>query len=244
MENTFLKDAIRQIASMAAPTIRETSDGLYADKPMMKFYEKPAEPEQLHLDTLTGLVKAILFEPCSDDNAQRLLVHVIDQCSVHVMSELWDARRRYHYYTALSMVPQATFGQWMDHERAIIELRTLYAPTPDREYLLDLLSSMDLQQGVKTTDNGVTQEVVAKRGVVLKESICVKPIVRLKPYRTFLEVDQPESEFLLRVNGEGQVALYEADAGAWKLEAKRNIAAWLEDKLSAEIESGGLIVLI
>jgi len=67
--------------------------------------------------------------------------------------------------------------------------------------------------------------------------------VKLKPYRTFNEVEQPESEFLLRLSDGAQVALYEADGGAWKLTARRNIADYLRKQLAALIDDGIVIVV-
>lgn len=71
----------------------------------------------------------------------------------------------------------------------------------------------------------------------------VNPIVRLKPYRTFNEVDQPESEFLVRLSEGGYVALYEADGGAWTLQARRNVADYLKTALADLIEAGEVIVV-
>lgn len=123
-------------------------------------------------------------------------------------------------------------------------VRTSLCITEDRDYLLALLSRIDVNQGVSSVDNGISQEVSVKTGAVLKEQQTVQPIVHLQPYRTFLEVEQPASDFLLRLDKEGHPALYEADGGAWKLEAKRNIAAYLGEKLADLIESGNVVVMI
>ncbi len=64
-------------------------------------------------------------------------------------------------------------------------------------------------------------------------------------YRQQIGMDaQPASDFLLRLDKEGRPALYEADGGAWKLEAKRNIAAYLGEQLADLIESGNVVVMI
>lgn len=58
----------------------------------------------------------------------------------------------------------------------------------------------------------------------------------LKPYRTFREMDQPESPFVLRVwkDNEGvRLAVFEADGGAWKIKARENAAARLREKFGA-----------
>ena len=58
-------------------------------------------------------------------------------------------------------------------------------------------------------------------------------------------MEQPASDFLLRLEQRsGRPALYEADGGAWKLEAKRNIAAYLGEKLADLVERGSVVVMI
>ena len=49
---------------------------------------------------------------------------------------------------------------------------------------------------------------------------------------------------MLRLDKEGHPALYEADGGAWKLEAKRNIAAYLGEQLADLVECGSVVVMI
>lgn len=93
-------------------------------------------------------------------------------------------------------------------------------------------------------NQSISQEVSVRTVAVLKEQQTVQPIVRLQPYRTFLEVEQPASDFLLRLDKEGHPALYEADGGAWKLEAKRSIAAYLGEQLADLVESGNVVVMI
>lgn len=59
--------------------------------------------------------------------------------------------------------------------------------------------------------------------------------VTLKPYRTFTEVEQPESQFVFRMKEDKydgvQCALFEADGGAWKLGAMEYIKEYLEREL-------------
>ena len=68
--------------------------------------------------------------------------------------------------------------------------------------------------------------------------------VRLKrSFRTFLEVAQPESEFILRLDSNGQINLIGADGGAWKLEAVRSIAAYFDEQLGDLVKAGRVVVL-
>lgn len=118
------------------------------------------------------------------------------------------------------------------------------APGPGVDYLLDLLSRMSKDSGVTTRDNGVSQEVEARQGVSLKALVQVKPRVALRPFRTFLEVEQPESEFLLRLDDDGNVGLFEADGGMWQQTAKASITAYFEDKLAEEVKDGKIVVMM
>lgn len=110
-------------------------------------------------------------------------------------------------------------------------------------YLPDFLSRMTDEKSVSTNDNGVTQTVEARQGVALNALVEVKPRVLLRPFRTFLEVEQPESEFLLRVHPEEGIGFFEADGGIWKLEAKKNIADYFNTNLADLIEAGKVVIM-
>ena len=58
--------------------------------------------------------------------------------------------------------------------------------------------------------------------------------VRLKPFRTFLEINQPESDFIFRMReGRGvECAIYEADGGAWQIEAMQRIKVYIQNALN------------
>ena len=128
-------------------------------------------------------------------------------------------------------------------EVALIELRSLFIPNEGTAYLLDLLGRMTDEKSVSTNDNGVTQTVEARQGVALNALVEVKPRVLLRPFRTFLEVEQPESEFLLRVHPEEGIGFFEADGGIWKLEAKKNIADYFNTNLADLIEAGKVVIM-
>lgn len=247
MENSFLRDAIDRIVELATPFTLETRGGhqfcsanLREVKPEISF------PDRYSVDTLEALVKLIRTEGI--DQSPRLYVRVNSARRVMVDSTYtgrdYAVYSRLPLYEAFSDVPSISVNQSISQEKAIVELQSLYAVTEDRDYLLALLSHIDVNQGVSTVDNGISQEVSVRTGAVLKEQQTVQPIVHLQPYRTFLEVEQPASDFLLRLDKEGRPALYEADGGAWKLEAKRNIAAYLGEKLADLVENGSVVVMI
>ena len=68
-------------------------------------------------------------------------------------------------------------------------------------------------------------------------------MIKLKPYRTYQEVAQPESIFLIRVN-EHVISFTEADGGMWKLEARETVKKFLEEKLSEEVAAGTVYIAL
>lgn len=249
MSDNLLKNAIEKIAEMAAPTIREINGETWSSKHMERVRLPEDTPEQYTVNTLEGLVNLIKREGVKWTTEEMpLFVVVRGPDLVEVDSSHTPGRNtaylRMHFYRAVSDVPEfITHTQPL--ENMIIKLRAQCAASPDRTRLLDLLSSVSLEDGVSTVDNGVTQTVTQRRGVALKENLTIdNPYFVLKPYRTFLEIDQPASEFLLRVSEGGEVGLFQADGGAWKLDAKRRIGAWLAEALKEEIENGRVVVTI
>lgn len=247
MENSFLRDAIDRIAELAKPYTLSTNDGhRYCSVALREVKPEVELPARYSVDTLEALVKLIRTEGV----AQAPLLYVRVDSARRVMVDTTYTHKEYAefsrlpLYEAVSDVPSISVNESISQERAIVELQSLYAITEDRDYLLSLLSRIDVNQGVSSVDNGISQEVSVKTGAVLKEQQTVQPIVHLQPYRTFLEVEQPASDFLLRLDKEGRPALYEADGGAWKLEAKRNIAAYLGEKLADLVERGSVVVMI
>ena len=73
--------------------------------------------------------------------------------------------------------------------------------------------------------------------------------VRLKPYRTFAEVDQPESNYVFRISEQNDdkktpiFKLVEADGGLWKNEAMQNIKKYLEVELKKEIVKHNITII-
>lgn len=247
MENSFLKDAINRIVELATPFTLETRNGHQFCSANLREVKPEVElPARYSVDTLEALVKLIRTEGV----AQTSLLYVrVDSARRVVVDSTYTGRdyaiySRLPLYEAVSDVPSISVNQYMSQEHAVIELQSLYAVTDDRDYLLALLSRIDVNQGVSSVDNGISQEVSVRTGAVLKEQQTVQPIVHLQPYRTFLEVEQPASDFLLRLDKDGRPALYEADGGAWKLEAKRNIAAYLGEQLADLVERGSVVVMI
>ena len=237
----MLKEAIKEIERMAAPTFHEVDGSVYSNQQMVLIQDKKPMPKCIDLTGLDSVCKMVRNE--AEHVGLQIFIQVKDYKSVSVFTELDADEDRLYLYKCSADTPDVTMGRFIDYENAVIELRSLYIPNDGTKYLLQLLGSISNESKVTTSDNGVTQKVEAKSGIALSSMVEIEPRVTLQPFRTFVEVAQPESEFLLRINDRGQIGMFPADGGVWKLEATRNVAAYFEDKLKDMIETGAVVVI-
>lgn len=237
----MLKAFVEKIAEMAAPRTFEVDGSVYASKDLVFIQDKKPIPTSISVTGLDSICKLVQNE--ADHVGLQIFVQVKDHKNVVVFTSLDGDEDRLYLYNCTADTPGVTMGRFIPYENAVIELRSLYIPNEDSDYLLKLLSCISSESKVTSTDNGVTQKVEAKSGIALSSMVEIKPRVTLRPFRTFIEVAQPESEFLLRVSERGEIGLFPADGGVWKLEATRNIAAYFEEKLHNLIESGTVVVI-
>ena len=230
----MLKEAIEKILSLAPPTTYQIDGHTYASKEL----ELIDPPEVSGLDSLCKLIKTEL-----DKIGTTVMIRVVSYDRVEVFTTYLQAFTRYQLYSPRADIPGFRTG-FREREQALIELRSLFLQNEGVAYLLGLLSRMSEQSQVDTHDNGVTQTVETVQGIALKANETIKPRVSLAPFRTFLEVEQPESEFLLRVSEDGKIGLFEADGGVWKLEAKQNICQYFDERLESLIEDNRVIVMM
>jgi len=119
------------------------------------------------------------------------------------------------------------FGRYMDIEEFIIKAQCMFANSPIKNQLISHVSTICDEQIVTNTDDGISQSVVRKDSVGRKERAEMSPMMVLHPMRTFPDVDQPSSLFLLRIQKGPQAALFEADGGQWEADACKAIAEYL-----------------
>lgn len=238
----MLKEAIEKIISLAETKRFEIGDETYTDKQLYRVVPPVDRPARITVNGLDSIVKLVRNELDMLTNLP-VYIRVTGNRDVDVFTA-WDGYMvRDELYRATYDGPVFSEG-WRDHQTAIIELQSGFIQNAGTAYLLDLLSSISKEDAVTSNDNGVTQEVTAHTGVALKQRVGVKPRVALAPYRTFSEVEQPLSEFLLRVDSDGRIGLFGADGGKWKLDAKRNIAGYFEQALADQIDGGKVVVMV
>lgn len=197
------------------------------------------EPAVLEVSTLKSFAEYALSAIDDEYRAERAqFVHVEGGTSVRLCTGLFgDRNQRVTVARAKAIVPSFPFGSFLDAESFNIAILTHFEETPDRANVLKLTGNLTTEAVQTVADDGVTQQVTARHGIARRADVEVKAILTLKPYRTFSEVAQPESPFVLRLRGGGngespKCALFEADGGRWKLAAVSNVKSYLSDLLS------------
>ncbi len=239
----MLKEAIEKIEAMAKPEIYEfdghtysiLADGGYSEiKPDLEM------PETIALNSLDALVQMIKREAAQVEDDLFVSVVSHDKVSVFSSVQLDSRYERWMYYNAYAKdVPGWEPKMEMGFDEATVALLTRFQDGGDREYCIQLLSQITTGAHVTYTDNGIASTMVMKKGASLAENVTIKPIVRLRPYRTFQEVEQPEGLFLIRIRERG-IAFIEADGGMWRLTARNTIKTYLE----AELKDCGVTVML
>lgn len=229
--------AIEQILS-AAKAPRELNGFILrptdwiADDPASLIKPGPAA-KTLTVSTL-GAVRDYLKANRDGLPLDKLVVYVESPSLVWVGGALRDrSRDREFYVSAKALDLTASFlGKYMALEDFILGVQVRFADVDDRKRILSLLSNVKHETVKTAMDDGVTQVVQARAGVALVSDVAVPNPVLLCGYRTFRDVVQPASLYVLRVQagrsgGLPEVGLFEADGGAWQLTAIERVREWL-----------------
>lgn len=225
----MLEKLYQSIRKDAAPTTLDLDGREYTDKQV--YPVKAPEPSALSLTTLTGVVDYLTANKDKLDIAD-IFCHVVSPTYVCVCSSLLPPfLNRAFYVEAKPMQLVLPFNNWMEAEPFNIALQACFVEDGDRKTVLKFISDVVAVSEAATSDDGTSQAVALKTGIASKSVKALPNPVTLRPYRTFTEVEQPASRFIFRVRQDGgkmQYLLTEADGGAWRGEAMKNIKAFME----------------
>ena len=234
MDGTFVTKFKEALATPAMVTV-SGKERIFAPAGYVDCTPKQPTITPLVVHTLTGLVDyvrenrdAIVLGAC--------LVHVVDHARVDLLHQLEEEEDFFRRHTFLRAGTELVggepfrFGQYLDAESFFVGLQSCFVATPQREEILRLVAA-------------ISQEVKTAGGVVLVGATTVPNPVMLQPYRTFREIEQPASLFVLRLKAapagdKPLCALFEADGGSWRLTAIQGIKTYL----AAQI--GSLVAII
>lgn len=225
---------VDKIAGLAGPKVIEVEGKSFSNESLVEVKPDPAPlPKVISIHTLTGLIDYIRGDL---DDAKKYVIHVLNQEEVCLYGELeTDFGRRKKYCEAIYEEKGFEFGSWMDQEQMVINLQAQFVMTKELSEVLKQVSNVADESRLKQVDDGISQEVSLKTGIGRLENATLKNPVSLAPYRTFPEIEQIESDFILRMKksdaGSIYFALFQSGGAAWKLEAVHRIRDYLLEHL-------------
>lgn len=229
----MIKEALKYIIDISKPTIESIGGQVYSDKTLHRISHNP-KASPIKLNTLSSLMEYL--KNGVDISTMPMFVHIQSPTRVSVYSALDADREREYLVEVNAQLPGFNFDSFIDHETFCINLQSKFIDSPDRALLLKFAGTVEAGSVAEYGDDGVSQKATVKTGIASKGEALVPSPVSLMPYRTFIEVPQPESKFIFRMkqdkyNNGIQCALFEADGGAWKIEAMLEIKAYIKDAL-------------
>jgi len=239
---SFLKDAFQYLTGLGSQLNKietATIDGrTFTTQSLNEVQE--ARPAALTVNNLSGLVH---YLKSNYDEQPPVLLQVASPTEVNVYSTYDRSMKRKHLLQASALLPNIPFGKYLDLENFNILLQSCFVANDHRAELLKIVGSVTEENIANFGDDGISQQVTAKSGIASHALVPVPNPVLLKPFRTFADIPQPESQFVFRMQKGPAAALFEADGGAWKLSAIHTIAHFLSDSLSKEIEAGRVTII-
>ena len=229
---------IEKIVALAAVDGIELDGRHYTTKPVHPALEPEAAPLKMH--TLSGLVDFCAnFSAQGGETKGPVIIHVVSDQQVDVASPLFGTfKQREKFAIATPFQLAHKFDRYMPVEEFVIYLQSMFVQDDTARQILKVVGNLTQGSETNVADDGVTQRVTAKAGVARVAIVDLPNPVELYPYRTFLDVEQPASKFVLRIKAdkdEGpRCALFEADGGAWRATAVETIKSYMVDNLDPE----------
>lgn len=236
----MLKELYERVLKSARPETVAIGSRMFSTDRLQQIDEQAAVKE-IEIHSLTGVVDYVKSKFDKDD---KFLIHIKSANELDLIDALDSTNNRRMYLNSQAILPNIKFESFIDRERFQIMLQANFVPTEHSALVLDIISHIHIDDnGVELKDNGLTQTVTVKSGAATLSQAVLPPRVVLKPFRSFVEVPQPASEYIFRLDGQGRPGLFEADGGSWQLEAIENIAEYFKNSLAEEIEAEKIYIL-
>lgn len=243
----MIKSALEYIKKLsldsAEPHVLNVGGRTYTDKNLSDITRFPMA-SALEINTLSGIVDFIKGR--KEELRDSTVIHIDSPTNVYVMSGLIRERKRETILVSRAIVNEFRFDRSYDQERFIIELQTNFIETEDLKAIKTVAGNIQFGTTANYDDDGTSQKTTIKTGVANNSDVIVPNPVSLRPYRTFAEIEQPESQYVFRIHDEGNVPsfkLVEADGGLWKKQAMKAIKWYLEYELSDEIKELNITII-
>jgi hypothetical protein len=229
----LIKEALQYIIDLTKKNeVIDLHGQKYSTQPLKQILEPGAD--NIGITTLSGLVDYIKKVKEANLEYGPRIVHVVSPTEVQVLTETKKDMSRDELIRCVAALPSLTLNKYMDLESFNIMLQSSFVDEVGSEKVLKCAGNITVEEVRNFSDDGISQQVTGRVGINKLSDIPVPNPVVLKPFRTFIEVEQPFSRFIFRLH-EGQkgleAALFEGDGGAWRREAIITVKEWLEEAL-------------
>lgn len=181
--------------------------------------------------SLTGLCEFVN----NSKNEDIEMVSVINERTVVVLGKLNNDGYRNRFCRAHIDWNNPGLDDWRNPEDFNIFIRANFVPTEDQNTLVDIVGQLKLEASEEWSDDGFSQTVVSKVGNAPAKKSVPNPAA-LRPYRTFPELEQPESIFIVRMRKSPvEIRVFPADGDLWRVKAIENIKLFLSTNINGDI---------
>lgn len=231
--------AMDWIKKHAAPHIREINGVEWTDKQLHQIRDIKSI-DSVNLYTLTSLVDYLKSKVDFPNGfIKHIFINIMSPKHISVYSDINEG----NYYSrtqiadVTAMLPAVGIGEWVGQTEFCIMLRANFIDTDtNRDDLISVASNIVSGTIAQYEDTGIIQKATLKTGIQETEDKLLPEKVVLRPYRTFMEVEQPISEFIFRARNDRcdsvELSLHEADGGKWKIDAMTSVKEYLEEQLA------------
>lgn len=243
-----LRDAFEYVAGLKEESMKpivEVIEGkTYCNKSLVR-YGKEDLADPIKVNTLSAMVDYIKGMP--EELRDKMILHIVNPKGVQLYSGLLKEKRREYLFECEAIVNEFRFDRYYDQEQFLIELQANFVINDDLETLMKVAGNIQAGTTASYSDDGVSQKTTVKSGVQRMDVVVPNP-VKLIPYRTFSEVEQPSSLYVFRIQDDGGTPMFklvEADNGLWKNEAMTKIKEYFEFELKDApiVEKGNLTII-
>lgn len=234
----MIREAIDKILSLSGVHTAQIGEQTYTSSDL-ELVRSP-QTDTLKVRNLSGIIDYLKND---FDSWKPVLIHVESPTLVHVLTGFNRDLNRSELVQAVALLPDIRFGTYYDIENFNVLLQSCFVQEENRNLVLKIVGNVRDENVMTYGDDGVSQSVTAKTGVASVDTVKVPNPVWLKPFRTFVEIEQPQSAFVFRMKDGPSAALFEADGGAWKIVAIREIKSYLETALRERVEAGQVVIV-
>lgn len=229
----MIKEAIEKILDLRNAHAINVHGKSYSRDELVGLPSPTPKPDMINMHTLSGFCR-YLTEKLDAEIADGCAVLIDDFAAVSLVTKVVGDFNQRLVYACAKPFPMRPFpfAQYLDLENFVVGLQAHFVPDETTATILKVVGNVKSEVVQISQDDGVTQSVEARTGIARFATVSIPNPVRLRPYRTFQEVEQPASDFVLRIKkGEDEpmtAALFESTSEQWKVQAVESIKKYVE----------------